>query len=326
MTRTVKVIENALDAVIQIILLEKVQNHRETRTKEHSSEVLRVIAVKKMMRGQICDNKCRVTFSKHDSEITKDGKIIGRASKDLVRNLPKLKFGQHFCDACKIRKQAHVSHKGKNMVSNTRCLELLHMDLFDLSVVRSYGGNRYTLVIVDDYSRKCVILERNNVVEIWSWDGNDESVEMSFDYCDNVLSKMHGLYVTIVIFLRIRKLGGVASETIGIPRFDIRLLSYSIVRNPWSSLIPLSRGSFDVMVGMDWLSKKKFLIVCHEKVVRIPIKEGGILRVHGERILGAAKSLMNAKIDEPKLSDISVVRDFIDVFPEDLSMTTAATS
>ncbi|GJW33783.1 retrovirus-related pol polyprotein from transposon TNT 1-94 [Tanacetum coccineum] len=27
------------------------------------------------------------------------------------------------------------------------------MDLFGLSVVRSYGGNRYTLVIVDDYSR-----------------------------------------------------------------------------------------------------------------------------------------------------------------------------
>ncbi|GKC57984.1 zf-CCHC domain-containing protein, partial [Tanacetum coccineum] len=27
-------------------------------------------------KGQICDNKCRVTFSEHDSEITKDGKVI----------------------------------------------------------------------------------------------------------------------------------------------------------------------------------------------------------------------------------------------------------
>ncbi|GJU96867.1 retrovirus-related pol polyprotein from transposon TNT 1-94 [Tanacetum coccineum] len=96
--------------------------------------------------GQICDNKCRVTFSEHDSEITKDGKVI-------VRNLPKLKFDQHFCDACKIGKQAHASHKAKNVVSTTRCLELLHMDLFGPSAVRSYGGNRYTLVIVDDYSR-----------------------------------------------------------------------------------------------------------------------------------------------------------------------------
>ncbi|GJU88541.1 retrovirus-related pol polyprotein from transposon TNT 1-94 [Tanacetum coccineum] len=92
------------------------------------------------------------------------GNIIGKghtnirliqslASKDLVRNLPKLKFDQHFCDACKIGKQAHVSHKGKIVVSTTRCLELLHIDLFGPSTVRSYGGNRYTLVIVDDYSR-----------------------------------------------------------------------------------------------------------------------------------------------------------------------------
>ncbi|GJV60496.1 retrovirus-related pol polyprotein from transposon TNT 1-94, partial [Tanacetum coccineum] len=78
--------------------------------------------------------------------------IQSLASKELVRNLPKLKFDQHFCDACKIRKQAHASHKAKNIVSTTRCLELLHMDLFGPSAVRSYGGNRYTLVIVDDYS------------------------------------------------------------------------------------------------------------------------------------------------------------------------------
>ncbi|GKD75094.1 retrovirus-related pol polyprotein from transposon TNT 1-94 [Tanacetum coccineum] len=102
--------------------------------------------------GQICDNKCRVTFSKHDSEITKDGKVI--ASKELVRNLPKLKFDQHFCDTCKIGKQAHASHTAKNIVLTTRCLELLHMDLFGPSFVQSYGGNRYTLVIVDDYSRE----------------------------------------------------------------------------------------------------------------------------------------------------------------------------
>ncbi|GKC46113.1 copia protein [Tanacetum coccineum] len=142
-------------------------------------------------KGQICDNKCRATFSEHDTEITKDGKVIGGgirkkhlyvmklenkledkiclttidenstlwhrrlghanmrliqslASKELVRNLPKLKFDQHLCDACKIGKQAHASHKAKNIVSAIRCLELLHMDLFGPSAVRSYGGNRYT--------------------------------------------------------------------------------------------------------------------------------------------------------------------------------------
>ncbi|GJX64881.1 putative reverse transcriptase domain-containing protein [Tanacetum coccineum] len=43
------------------------------------------------------------------------------------------------------------------------------------------------------------------------------------------------------------------------------------------------------------LSKRKFVIVCHEKVVRIPLEGDEILRVHGERTLGAAKALMNVK-------------------------------
>nr|GEW02227.1 retrovirus-related Pol polyprotein from transposon TNT 1-94 [Tanacetum cinerariifolium] len=71
--------------------------------------------------------------------------IQSLASKELVRNLPKLKFDQHFCDACKMGKEAHASRKAKIIVSTTRCLELLHMDLFGPSAVWSYEGNRYTL-------------------------------------------------------------------------------------------------------------------------------------------------------------------------------------
>ncbi|GJW88127.1 putative reverse transcriptase domain-containing protein [Tanacetum coccineum] len=85
------------------------------------------------------------------------------------------------------------------------------------------------------------------------------------------------------------------------------------------NLIPLGHGSFDVIVGMDWLSQNKAVIVCHEKVVEIPLEEGRTLRVPGERAVGIAKALKNAKVDEPKLGDISVVQDFKDVFPEDLS-------
>ncbi|GKA96793.1 hypothetical protein Tco_0818888 [Tanacetum coccineum] len=83
-------------------------------------------------------------------------------------------------------------------------------------------------------------------------------------------------------------------------------------------MIPLSRESSDVIVGIGWLSKRKFVIVCHEKVVRLPSEGDDILRVHGEHTLGAAKTLMNAKIDEPRISVMPVVRDFTDVFPEDL--------
>ncbi|GJZ44045.1 putative reverse transcriptase domain-containing protein, partial [Tanacetum coccineum] len=56
-------------------------------------------------------------------------------------------------------------------------------------------------------------------------------------------------------------------------------------------LIPFGHGSFDVIIGMDWLSNKKAEIVCHEKVVRIPLPDGKIV----------------------------VVRDIPEVFPDDLS-------
>ncbi|GJV84695.1 hypothetical protein Tco_1524593 [Tanacetum coccineum] len=47
---------------------------------------------------------------------------------------------------------------------------------------------------------------------------------------------------------------------------------------------------------MDWLSKRKFVIVCHEKVVRIPLEGDEILRVHGEHTQGFVKTLMNTKV------------------------------
>ncbi|GJU67201.1 hypothetical protein Tco_1253460 [Tanacetum coccineum] len=57
-------------------------------------------------------------------------------------------------------------------------------------------------------------------------------------------------------------------------------------------------SSFDVIVGMDWVSKRKFVIVCYEKVVRIPLEGDGILRVHGELTQGVVKTLMNTKSKE----------------------------
>ncbi|GKB95213.1 putative reverse transcriptase domain-containing protein [Tanacetum coccineum] len=57
-------------------------------------------------------------------------------------------------------------------------------------------------------------------------------------------------------------------------------------------LVPFRHGSFDVIIGMDWLSNQKAEIICHEKVVRIPLLDG---------------------------KKIVVVRDFLEVFPDDLS-------
>ncbi|KAK2369267.1 putative mitochondrial protein [Trifolium repens] len=76
------------------------------------------------------------------------------AKHDLVIGLPKIKFVKDkLCDACQKGKQTKSTFKPKNVVSTTRPLQLLHMDLFCPSRTRSFGGNVYALVIVDDFSR-----------------------------------------------------------------------------------------------------------------------------------------------------------------------------
>ncbi|GJR10876.1 putative reverse transcriptase domain-containing protein [Tanacetum coccineum] len=85
------------------------------------------------------------------------------------------------------------------------------------------------------------------------------------------------------------------------------------------NLIPFGHGSFNVIVGMDWLSKLRAKIVCFEKIVQIPLSNGENLEVHGERPEGNLKQLKTMKVNEPKLEDIPVVREFPGVFPEDLS-------
>ncbi|GKC53180.1 hypothetical protein Tco_1075925 [Tanacetum coccineum] len=71
--------------------------------------------------------------------------------------------------------------------------------------------------------------------------------------------------------------------------------------------MPIKLGSFDVVIGMDWLSKYHAKILCDEKVVHIPIDgETLIIRV------------MEKKSDEKRLEDIPVVKEFPYVFPENL--------
>ncbi|GKE30320.1 putative reverse transcriptase domain-containing protein [Tanacetum coccineum] len=70
---------------------------------------------------------------------------------------------------------------------------------------------------------------------------------------------------------------------------------------------------------MDWLSRLGAKIVFFEKIVQIPLSNGDILEVYGERPEGNLKQLKNMKVNEPKLEDIPNVRNFPSVFPEDLS-------
>jgi hypothetical protein len=110
-------------------------------------------------------------------------------------------------------------------------------------------------------------------------------------------------------------------------------------------LIPMKLGSFDAIVGMDWLSKNKAEIICFEKSIRIPINESQTLIIYGEspikspRLITCAQArrllrprkdnlleypvflayVIDTSKEEKHINDIPVVRCFPEVFPDDVS-------
>ncbi|GKC10706.1 putative reverse transcriptase domain-containing protein [Tanacetum coccineum] len=69
-------------------------------------------------------------------------------------------------------------------------------------------------------------------------------------------------------------------------------------------LIPFGHGSFDMIIGIDWLSNHKAKIICHEKVVRIPLPDGKVLRVLGEKPEEKMRQLKSAKAKEKEQKEI----------------------
>ncbi|GJW57176.1 retrovirus-related pol polyprotein from transposon TNT 1-94 [Tanacetum coccineum] len=300
--------------------------------------------------------------------------IQSLASKELVRNLLKLKLDQHFCDACKIGKQAHASHKANNMVSMTRCLGLLHIDLFGPSVVHSFGGNLYILVIVDDYSSKAYIILNKHIMKI------EESLNVTFDetpppsktspLVDDDLDEEestkeriskkrtkneakttkpdtewksvektqnvnpinariqqllveHALSVEVPIITSQYVLGTWEGIYVG-SGAEEALQDLNIVTESgdlgFSYEIEIANGQL-VNIDKAWIGylTTRLKLICHEKVVRIPLLDGKVLRVLGERSEDKARHLMSVKAKEQKQEEMVVVRDFPEVFPDDLS-------
>jgi hypothetical protein len=55
------------------------------------------------------------------------------------------------CVACQAVKQVGTTHPGKNIMTTSRPLELLHMDFFGPITYLTSEGSKYGLVIVDDF-------------------------------------------------------------------------------------------------------------------------------------------------------------------------------
>ncbi|GKD15720.1 putative reverse transcriptase domain-containing protein [Tanacetum coccineum] len=109
--------------------------------------------------------------------------------------------------------------------------------------------------------------------------------------------------------------------------------------------MPIELGSFDVIIGMDWLENHHAVIVCDEKIVRIPYGDE-VLIVQGDRSDKGKKSKLSIisctktqkyikkgcliflaqvtkkeiedKSEEKRLEDVPTVQDFPEVFPKGL--------
>nr|GEX12789.1 putative reverse transcriptase domain, retroviral aspartyl protease [Tanacetum cinerariifolium] len=125
----------------------------------------------------------------------------------------------------------------------------------------------------------------------------------------------------------------------------LRGCTLGLLGHPFNiDLMPIDLGSFDVIIGMDWLAKNHAVIVCDEKIVRIPYGNE-ILIIQGDKsdekksmlsIISCVKAhkymekgcqLFLAQVTvkenkdkskEKRLEDVPTVRDFPEVFPEDL--------
>ncbi|GJX29125.1 putative reverse transcriptase domain-containing protein [Tanacetum coccineum] len=76
-------------------------------------------------------------------------------------------------------------------------------------------------------------------------------------------------------------------------------------------LMPIELGTFDVIISMDWLVKHDAVIVCGEKVVCIPYGNKTLI-VKGDKGVSRLKVVSCIKAHMP------VIRDFLEVFPEEL--------
>nr|GEW21590.1 putative reverse transcriptase domain-containing protein [Tanacetum cinerariifolium] len=89
----------------------------------------------------------------------------------------------------------------------------------------------------------------------------------------------------------------------------IKGATLTLLNQPFKiDLMPIKLDSFNIVIGMDWLSKYHAKVLCDEKVIHIPINSETL-------IVGVMEK---KKSDEKRIKDILVVREFPDVFLADL--------
>nr|GEV91103.1 hypothetical protein [Tanacetum cinerariifolium] len=211
--------------------------------------------------------------------------------------------GPHpLCNKCKLH------HVGPCTVKCRSCGKIGHLTRYCKGISRRISPKLKN----QNHGNKPVIPEaRWKAYTIGEGDANPRSNVVT----DTFLLNNHCasiLYVSYVVELVD---GRIAETNTVLRRCTIGLLSH-----PFNiDLMPVELGSFDVIIGMDWLENSHAVIVCDEKIVHIPFGDE-ILIVQGDRSILAqvTKKETEVKLKEKRLEDVPIIRKFLEVFPEDL--------
>jgi hypothetical protein len=109
-----------------------------------SKAKLETCLVAKSSMGWLWHRRLAHVGMRNLAKLLKDNHILGLTDVHLEKD--------RIYKACQAKKQVGVPHPPKSIMTTTQPLELIHMDLFGLVAYLSLGGNKYGLVIIDDYS------------------------------------------------------------------------------------------------------------------------------------------------------------------------------
>jgi hypothetical protein len=101
------------------------------------------------------------------------------------------------------------------------------------------------------------------------------------------------------------------------PKVNLKIRGVDFVTN----LIVLESKGIDVILGMDWLGKHKVLIDCAKKSAKLTTPDGKELEFIAELVVTAKGITNRAKLNQLNASqgsEVPVVNEFPDVFPEEL--------
>ncbi|GJX25793.1 putative reverse transcriptase domain-containing protein [Tanacetum coccineum] len=245
--------------------------------------------------------------------------IEANGKKAYAGNLP-------HCNKCKLH------HVGPCTVKCSKCKRVGHMTRDCRASVAAMNQRAHVVNLkatitcyecgrLGHFRNKCQKLRNQNQVnQIWKEKARENSnIKYPIELVDGKL---------------------IGSDTV------LRGCKLGLLGHPFNiDLMPVELGSFDVIISMDWLAKNHAVIICDEKIVRIPYGNE-ILIVQGDKsdekkkstlsIISCVKAqkymekgcqLFLAQVTvkenkneskEKQLDDVQTVRDFPEVFPEDL--------